>query len=104
MSGRARSSVGTYQCLHGAVKSVLVVAAELGVSTLERRVSVGLGLVDTVCAFALVSCSSIALRILFLVCCSFVRRWFGLGVRSWMEVFVPVLVSLLALVVLRRVL
>ena len=40
-----------------------MVAAELGVSTLERRVSVGLGLVDTVCAFALVSCSSIALRI-----------------------------------------
>ena len=34
-----------------------MVAAELGVSTLERRVSVGLGLVDTVCAFALVSCS-----------------------------------------------
>jgi hypothetical protein len=81
-----------------------VVAAELGVSTLERRVSVGLGLVDTVCAFALASCSFTALRILFLVCCSFVRRWFGLGVRSWMEVFVPVLVSLLALVVLRRVL
>ena len=43
---------------------MLVVAAELGVSTLERRVSVGLGLVDTVCAFALVSCSFIALRIL----------------------------------------
>lgn len=41
-----------------------MVAAELGVSTLERRVSVGLGLVDTVCAFALVSCSFIALRIL----------------------------------------
>jgi hypothetical protein len=35
-----------------------VVATELGVGTLERRVSVGLGLVDTVCAFALVSSSS----------------------------------------------
>jgi hypothetical protein len=34
---------------------MLVVATELGVGTLERRVSVGLGLVDTVCAFALVS-------------------------------------------------
>ena len=74
--------VETYQCLHGAVKSVLVVAAELGVSTLERRVSVGLGLVDTVCALALVSCSLIALRILSSVCCSFVRQSFGLGRRS----------------------
>ena len=103
MSGRARSSVGTYQCLHGAVKSMLVVAAELGVSTLERRVSVGLGLVDTVCAFALVSSYSVVLRIVSPVYCSS-ARWFGLGGRSWKENCVPVLVSLLALVVLRRVL
>ena len=53
---------------------MLVVAAELGVSTLERRVSVGLGLVDTVCAFALASDSSFALRILSRVWCSSVRR------------------------------
>jgi hypothetical protein len=37
------------------VKSMLVVAAELGVSTLERRVSVGLRLVNAVCAIALAS-------------------------------------------------
>ena len=55
MSGVARSGVETYQCLHGAVKSMLVVAAELGVSTLERRVSVGLRLVNAVCAIALAS-------------------------------------------------
>jgi len=36
------------QGLSGAVKSVTVVAAELGVDTLEGRVTVGLGLLDTV--------------------------------------------------------
>ena len=42
-------SCATYQGSHGAVKSMSVVASELGVGTLERRVSVGLGLLDTVC-------------------------------------------------------
>lgn len=37
-----------YQSLHVAVKSMPVVAAELGVGTLERRVSCGLGLLDTI--------------------------------------------------------
>jgi len=41
-------SCATYQGSHGAVKSMSVVASELGVGTLERRVSVGLGLLDTV--------------------------------------------------------
>jgi len=40
-----------YKSPHGAVKSMSVVAAELGVSTLERRVSVGLWLLDTVVFF-----------------------------------------------------
>lgn len=44
-----RGSCATYQGSHGAVKSMSVVASELGVGTLERRVSVGLGLLDTVC-------------------------------------------------------
>jgi hypothetical protein len=38
----------TYKGLHGAVESVTVVAAELGVNTLEGGVTVGLGLLDTV--------------------------------------------------------
>ena len=38
----------TYQGLHGAVQSVTVVAAELGVDTLQGGVTVGLGLLDTV--------------------------------------------------------
>jgi hypothetical protein len=38
----------TYEGLHGAVESVTVVAAELGVNTLEGRVTVGLRLLDTV--------------------------------------------------------
>lgn len=96
--------VVTYQGLHGAVKSVLVVAAELRVGTLERRVSVGLGLVDTVCAVASVSClSSVLCILLHPVCCSKAQR-FGLSGRSREDWCVPVLVSLLALVVLRRVL
>jgi hypothetical protein len=40
-------SWATYQGSHGAVKSMSVVASELGVGTLEGRVSVGLGLLDT---------------------------------------------------------
>lgn len=38
----------TYQGLHGAVQGVTVVAAELGVDTLQGGVTVGLGLLDTV--------------------------------------------------------
>lgn len=38
----------TYQSLGGSVKGVSVVAAELGVDTLEGGVTVGLGLLDTV--------------------------------------------------------
>ena len=38
----------TYQGLGGTVEGVTVVAAELGVNTLEGRVTVGLGLLDTV--------------------------------------------------------
>jgi hypothetical protein len=61
-----------------------VVAAELGVSTLERRVSVGLGLVDTVCAFALVSCSFVALRIsLSCVVRSCDGGSVSVGLRGW---------------------
>lgn len=39
---------GSYQSLHGAVQSMTVVATELGVNTLEGRITVGLGLLDTV--------------------------------------------------------
>lgn len=45
---RIVSGCGTYKGLHGAVESVTVVAAELGVNTLEGGVTVGLGLLDTV--------------------------------------------------------
>jgi len=41
-------SCATYQGSHGAVKSMSVVASELGVGALEGRVSVSLGLLDTV--------------------------------------------------------
>lgn len=40
--------MSTYQSLHGTVKSVTVVAAELGVNTLEGGVTVSLRLLDTV--------------------------------------------------------
>ena len=40
--------VKTYQCSHGAVERMSVVSSELGVGTLEGRVSVGLWLLDTV--------------------------------------------------------
>ena len=43
-----RKCCSTYQRLHGAVQSVSVVAAELGVNTLEGGVTVGLRLLDTV--------------------------------------------------------
>ena len=38
----------TYQSLHGAVQSMSVVSPELGVGSLQRRVSVGLWLLDTI--------------------------------------------------------
>jgi hypothetical protein len=38
----------TYQRLHGSVKSMSVVSSELGVGSLERWVTVGLGLLDSV--------------------------------------------------------
>jgi hypothetical protein len=40
--------ISTYQGLGGAVQGVTVVAAELGVNTIEGGVTVGLGLLDTV--------------------------------------------------------
>lgn len=40
--------MSTYKSLGGTVESVSVVATELGVDTLEGRVTVGLGLLDTV--------------------------------------------------------
>lgn len=87
-------SWATYQGSHGAVKSMSVVASELGVGTLERRVSVGLGLLDTV-------------RVVVSVA-SFSSVW---SMAKWVVVVsrreyrcVPVLVGLLGLVVLRRVL
>lgn len=73
----------TYQCLHGTVKSVSVVATELGVDTLEGRVTVGLGLLDTV-GKSISGCEESS-------------RWLTKGDE-------PVTVSLLALVVLGRVL
>lgn len=45
---RIEEKGSTYQGLLGTVLSVSVVAAELGVDTLERRVTVGLRLLDTV--------------------------------------------------------
>lgn len=38
----------TYKCLHGAVQRMSVVPSELGVGTLERWVTEGLRLLDTV--------------------------------------------------------
>jgi hypothetical protein len=37
----------TYQSIHGAVESMSVIASELGVGSLQGRVTVGLGLLDT---------------------------------------------------------
>lgn len=47
VKGRQRGLM-THQSAHGAVKSMSVVPAELGVGALERRVTVRLGLLDTV--------------------------------------------------------
>lgn len=43
-----RIEIEAYQSLGGAVESMTMVAAELGVSALEGRVSGSLGLLDTV--------------------------------------------------------
>lgn len=43
----AAAGGSTYQGLHGAVQGVTVVAAELGVDTLQGGVTVSLGLLDT---------------------------------------------------------
>lgn len=45
-----------HQSAHGAVQSMPVVPSELGVGALERRVSVGLGLLDTVRHHLVSSC------------------------------------------------
>ena len=86
---------GTNQGLHGSVKSMLVVATELWVGTLEGWVSASLWLLDTVVGFLLaLSWTLFSLR----------------GALSWDAnskrgvVFIPVTVSLLRLVVLGRVL
>lgn len=42
-----------YQCLCSAVKSVSVVSSKLGISSLQRRVSRGLGLLDAVVSVSL---------------------------------------------------
>jgi hypothetical protein len=51
LAGRVQFNVGadggTHQGAHGAVQSMPVVAAELGVGALERRVTVSLRLLDT---------------------------------------------------------
>jgi hypothetical protein len=44
----ARHAGSTHQSTHGAVKSMPMVPPELGVGALEGRVSVRLGLLDTV--------------------------------------------------------
>ena len=80
-----------------------MVAAELGVSTLERRVSVGLRLLDAVRVSSSASMSTIS-PISFAIP---VTRLSAQGIRRLRAVLgcdVPVLVSLLALVVLRAVL
>ena len=38
----------TYESLHGTVQSMSVVSPKFGVGAVERRVSVGLGFLDTV--------------------------------------------------------
>lgn len=47
--GKYNCGSETYQRLHGALQRMPVVPPELGVCSLERRVAVGLGLLDTVC-------------------------------------------------------
>ena len=80
-----------------------MVAAELGVSTLERRVSVGLRLLDAVrvspsASMSIISPISFAIPVTRLSA-QCIRR-----LRAILGCDVPVLVSLLALVVLRAVL
>ena len=55
----------TYQSPHRAVKSMPVVPSELGVGSVERRVTVGLGLLDTILSpvLSVYACSSFGRRI-----------------------------------------
>jgi len=89
----------TYKSPHGAVKSMSVVAAELRVGTLERRVSVGLWLLDTVLPLHQLlfrwSMSVVELRVDCMRC--------SLSTKA-LDRIIPVLVRLLGLVVLGRVL
>jgi len=89
----------SYQSLHGAVKRMLVVPSELRVGSFERRVSVGLGLLDTVRSSSVFRCK-VGLVLLLVVESAHRNRR-----ENWLEVNrIPVLVVLLRLVVLRRVL
>jgi len=73
---------------------MFVVPSELRVGSLERRVSVGLGLLDTVYNSLDLCCR---IKLVMLVMGSADRNW-------WKVSRIPVLVVLLRLVVLRRVL
>jgi hypothetical protein len=104
LAGHVRFDVeivgGTHQGAHGAVQSMPVVTAELGVGALEGRVTVSLRLLDTTIHHVSVPSSS--------VICQGVRvqqvQSVSNRVRSRRGVCVPVPVVLLRLVVLRRVL
>jgi hypothetical protein len=48
MSIGSHFGIETHKSLHGAVQSMSVVPSELGIGAVERGVSVGLGLLDTV--------------------------------------------------------
>lgn len=91
---------GTHQSAHGAVQSMPVVAAELGVGALEGRVTVSLRLLDTAVHHVSAPSSSVVCGH---VCMQQVRSVSVRG-RSMHGVCVPVPVVLLRLVVLRRVL
>lgn len=113
--GDGHQTGAAYQSLHGSVQHISVVAAELGVGAVERRVTGSLGLLDTVgretqpssanqsrVIFILHDLSqSIHSSIVAMFVASWRCRWREVGVALS---HVPVTVSLLALVVLRRVL
>jgi hypothetical protein len=97
----------TYQGSHGAVQSMSVVSSELGVGSLERRVSVGLGLLDTaqdhiVSLFPLCRCPSCLMISPDALLLDY--NDFGVVVNLRNRFHVPVTVRLARLVVLRRVL
>lgn len=48
LSGEIRGGLKSYQSLHGAVESMSVVSAELGVGALQGGVTRSLGLLDSV--------------------------------------------------------